>query len=179
MAGDVHDVVDPAQQPEVAVGIEACAVTCEVRVPHPVHTNHALDRAVAEVAEAPSERSLSRFRRAAALLERDAPATAQDAMRILADHGAARQDICVQPDPAEGDEASAIQFGMVCDVGAGVMWLAPGQPCTTPFRELRLDELLAGCRRHPRRQPRTFQTTSAPLAGASAYARGDARRGVA
>ena len=65
-------------------------------------------------------------------------------MRILADHGADGQDICVHPNPAEGDEGSAIQFGMVCDVEAGVMWLAPGQPCSTPFHELRLDELLAG-----------------------------------
>jgi len=68
----------------------------------------------------------------------------QDAIRILADHGADGQDICVHPDPAEGDEGSAIQFGMVCDVEAGVMWLAPGQPCSTSFHPLRLDELLAG-----------------------------------
>jgi hypothetical protein len=32
----------------------------------------------------------------------------------------------------------------VGDVEAGVMWLAPGQPCGTSFQALRLDELLAG-----------------------------------
>ena len=63
-------------------------------------------------------------------------------MRMLADHGAAGQDICVHPDPDEGEEGSAIQFAMVCDVEAGVMWLAPGQPCSTPFQELRLADLL-------------------------------------
>ena len=107
-----------------------------------VHTNHALDAAVAEAAEAPSPGSLSRFDRTCALLRDDPPLTAQDAMRILGDHGADGQDICAHPDPAEGDEGSAIQFGMVCDVEAGVMWLAPGQPCCTEFHELPLAELL-------------------------------------
>ena len=106
------------------------------------HTNHALDAGVAETAEAPSEGSLSRLARTHALLETDAPARVHDAMRILGDHGADGQDICVHPDPAVGDEGSAIQFGMVCDVEAGVMWLAPGQPCSTPFQELPLRELL-------------------------------------
>ena len=107
-----------------------------------VHTNHALDEGVASAAEAPSSGSLSRFARACALVDADRPQTAQDAMRLLGDHGAEGQDICVHPDPAAGDEGSAIQFGMVCDVEAGVMWLAAGQPCTAPFHELRLDDLL-------------------------------------
>ena len=106
------------------------------------HTNHALDDSVAEAAEPASAGSLSRLARAGALLDSERPQTARDAMAILADHGAEGQDICVHPDPAAGDEGSAIQFGMVCDVEAGVMWLAPGQPCSTPFQELRLDELL-------------------------------------
>ena len=106
------------------------------------HTNHALDAQVAEAAEAPSEGSLSRLARTHALLDADPPQTVQDAMRMLGDHGAGGQDICVHPDPALGDEGSAIQFGMVCDVEAGVMWLAPGQPCSTPFAELPLGELL-------------------------------------
>ncbi len=107
------------------------------------HTNHALDAGVAEAAETPSDGSLSRLARTHALLESDPPDGVHDAMRILGDHGAAGQDICVHPDPAAGDEGSAIQFGMVCDVEAGVMWLAPGQPCSTPFQELSLRELLS------------------------------------
>ena len=118
--------------------------TRETLIEAPVHTNHALDAGIAEVSEPASDRSLSRHDRARTLLDRDRPQTVQDAMRILADHGADGQDICVHPDPAEGDEGSAIQFGMVCDVEAGVMWLAPGQPCSTSFHPLRLDELLAG-----------------------------------
>ncbi len=98
----------------------------------------------------PWPRPPSRLRRAAArglarahaLLENEPPATAEDAMRILSDHGAEGQDICVHPDPGAGEEASAIQFGMVCDVEAGVMWIAPGQPCSTPFHEVRLADLL-------------------------------------
>ena len=108
----------------------------------PTHANHALDPAVAQVAEAPSDGSLSRQARAAALMAGDPPRTAQDVMRMLGDHGAEGQDICVHPAPAEGEEGSAIQFAMVCDVEAGVMWLAPGQPCSTPFQALRLDDLL-------------------------------------
>lgn len=107
-----------------------------------VHTNHALDRAVAEVAAAPSRGSRSRFARAQAIIGDDPPLTVQDAMRALGDHAAEGQDICVHPDPTEGEEGSAIQFGMVCDVEVGVMWLAPGQPCVTPFQELRLADLL-------------------------------------
>ena len=107
-----------------------------------VHTNHALDAGVAEATEEPSPGSLSRLGRADALVDQRPPETAQDLMRILSDHGAEGQDICVHPDPAAGDEGSAIQFGMVCDVEAGVMWLAVGQPCSSEFHELRLAELL-------------------------------------
>ena len=110
--------------------------------PGVVHTNHALDDGVAEVAEAPSEGSQSRFQRASTLMADSTPESVRDVMRLLADHSAEGQDICVHPDPADGEEGSAIQFAMVCGVTAGVMWLAPGQPCTTPFEELRLADLL-------------------------------------
>ena len=107
-----------------------------------IHANHALDPTVAQVAAAPSDGSLSRQARAGSLMTDAHPRTAQDLMRMLGDHGAEGQHICVHSEPAEGEEGSAIQFAMVCDVEAGVMWLAPGQPCSTPFQELRLDDLL-------------------------------------
>jgi isopenicillin-N N-acyltransferase-like protein len=107
-----------------------------------VHTNHALDPGVAEATEEPTPGSLSRFARMSALAREQVPATPQDLMRLLSDHDADGQQICAHPDPAEGDEGSAIQFGMVCDVEAGIMWLAVGQPCSNEFHELRLDELL-------------------------------------
>ncbi len=106
------------------------------------HANHALDAGVAKAAVPPSDGSRSRLSRTHALLEQERPQTAQDAMRILSDHGAKGQDICVHPDPALGEEASAIQFGMVCDVEAGTMWIAAGQPCSTPFQELKIADLL-------------------------------------
>jgi hypothetical protein len=106
------------------------------------HTNHALDASVAEVSEPASDGSLSRFARASALVDEPGAETVHDAMRLLSDHGAEGQHICVHPDPSDAEEGSAIQFGMVCDVEAGVMWLAPGQPCCTPFHELRLADLL-------------------------------------
>jgi hypothetical protein len=107
-----------------------------------VHTNHALHSRVAEVAEAPSAGSQSRFDRAGTLMAEATPDSVRDVMQLLADHSAEGQDICVHPDPIDGEEGSAIQFAMVCDVMAGVMWLAPGQPCTTPFEEFRLADLL-------------------------------------
>lgn len=107
-----------------------------------VHTNHALDRVVAEVTSEPSAGSQSRYERASILLADRQPQSAHDVMRLLADHGADGQDICVHAKASEGEEGSAIQFAMVCDVEGSTMWLAPGQPCSTSFQELRLPDLL-------------------------------------
>jgi len=107
-----------------------------------VHTNHALAPDLVDVVEEPSDGSRSRYDRACSLVAGNQASTAADVMRVLSDHGAEGQDICVHPDPVQGEEGSAIQFAMICDVEAGVMWLAPGQPCSTPFVELRLGDLL-------------------------------------
>lgn len=106
-----------------------------------VHTNHALSDETASTAAPPSLGSQSRYTRACSLMD-EGPRTPQDVMRLLSDHGADGQDICVHPDPGQGEEGSAIQFSMICDVESGIMWLAPGQPCSTPFQELRLADLL-------------------------------------
>ena len=106
-----------------------------------VHTNHALGDETARAAAQSSPSSHSRYDRACSLMD-EAPQTPQEVMQLLSDHGADGQDICVHPDPGDGEEGSAIQFSMVCDVDNGIMWLAPGQPCTTPFEELRLADLL-------------------------------------
>lgn len=106
-----------------------------------VHTNHAWGDNTSRVAEPPSAGSRSRYSRACTLMDQG-PQSLQDLMRLLSDHGADGQDICVHPDPREGGEGSAIQFSMICDVENGAMWLAPGQPCTTPFQELSLADLL-------------------------------------
>jgi len=108
----------------------------------PAHTNHALAADVAQVVAPASPNSMSRLDRAATLVHEYTPQTVQDLIRILSDHGAEGQNICAHPDPAAGDEGSAIQFAMVCDVEARAMWLAVGQPCSSTFHELPLDELL-------------------------------------
>ncbi len=59
-----------------------------------VHTNHALDHTIAEITEAPSPGSLSRHARASSLVA-DPLRTPSEVMRILGDHGAEGQDICV------------------------------------------------------------------------------------
>jgi len=97
-----------------------------------VHTNHALDPAVAAAACKPSVGSRSRLARAGALLE-GAPVTVAGMAGLLADHGAVDMDICVHPDPADGDEGSTILFAMICEPESQTMWLAPGHPCTAPF----------------------------------------------
>ncbi len=61
------------------------------------------------------------------------PSTSADVMAILADHGSTPSTICLHPDPADGDDAEAVVFAMVCDLEAGRMWIAPGRPCEVPF----------------------------------------------
>jgi hypothetical protein len=88
-------------------------------------------------------------------------------MAILADHAPAPATICLHPDPAagdgagaagaaatgsvcrevagaDGDEAEAVLFAMVCDLEAGRLWVAPGPPCKVPFEAFDLADLLAG-----------------------------------
>lgn len=97
-----------------------------------VHTNHALDPTVAAVTCDPSMGSQSRLTRAQTLAT-STTATVDGMARLLADHEAAGMDICVHPDPAEGDEGSTILFAMICEPETRTMWLASGHPCTAPF----------------------------------------------
>jgi len=102
------------------------------------HTNHALDPALAEVAHAASPGSRSRLARAQTLAASAAPTL--DGMRaILADHGAEGQDICVHPDPAQGDEGSTILFAMICEPETRSLWVAPGHACTAPLEAFSID----------------------------------------
>ena len=103
-----------------------------------MHTNHYLDGALRATAPAPSEGSTARFDRLTELLEERRPGTAEDVMDILRDHGSSPQAICLHPDPAEGDEASAVLFSMVADVEAGRMWVAAGNPCEEEYSEIDL-----------------------------------------
>jgi len=114
-----------------AFAIETTAAS-EAVVECDAHTNHALDPAVGAVTCAASPGSRSRLDRAR-VLAASADATLEAMGAILADHGADGQDICVHPEPAEGDEGSTILFAMICEPETRSMWVAPGHPCTTSF----------------------------------------------
>ncbi len=102
------------------------------------HTNHYLDSELARVGEA-SEGSVARQERLAELL-REPPSSPEDAMELLRDHASAPQAVCEHGAPGE-DQASVVLFSMVCELESGRMWVAPGNPCKTPFAEVDLVDL--------------------------------------
>jgi isopenicillin-N N-acyltransferase-like protein len=104
------------------------------------HTNH-YESDLRALAPEPSVGSRARLQRLRALIDERHPASPEDLMDIMRDHESAPQSICLHPDPEEGEEASACMFSMVCDMGAGRMWVAPGNPCTSPYDEIDLEEV--------------------------------------
>ena len=104
------------------------------------HTNHYLAPPLAEGGTA-SAGSVSRLERLRELLAERRPATPEDAMDILRDHDSVPQSICLHADPADGDEASAVLFSMVCHLEERRMWVAAGNPCIEPYREIELPEV--------------------------------------
>ena len=106
------------------------------------HTNHYLDPALAAVSAPPSKGSAARYARLLALLEELRPDTPERVMQILRDHEGEPHSICLHPAPDAGEEAEAVLFSMVCDLEAGRMWVAPSNPCVTPYEEIPLAEVL-------------------------------------
>ena len=116
--------------------IESTATTVS-RLDVTQHTNHALDPTVEAAACEPSAGSRSRLARAQALA--GTAATTLDGMAgLLGDHAGESEDICIHPDPDEGDEGSTILFAMICEPESRSMWLAEGHPCTAPFERFEL-----------------------------------------
>ncbi|MGH2595416.1 MAG: C45 family autoproteolytic acyltransferase/hydrolase [Actinomycetota bacterium] len=105
------------------------------------HTNHYQDPDLARLAPPPSEGSLARLGRLEELLAEGPPASVEDLMDVMRDHDSAPQAICLHPDPDEGDEASAVMFSMVADVGARRMWVTSGNPCESEYTEIDLTDL--------------------------------------
>lgn len=105
------------------------------------HTNHYLHPDLVEIGDPPSDGSRSRLDRTRELLRELPPRTPQEAMALLADHEGHPQPICLHPDPADGDEASAVVFSVICHLEERRMWVADGPPCTAPFEEVDLPEL--------------------------------------
>jgi isopenicillin-N N-acyltransferase-like protein len=109
-----------------------------------LHTNHYEDSELAALAPPPSDGSVSRLERLRELVVERDPRSAEDLMGIMRDHGSSPQSICLHPDPAEGDEASACLFSMVADVEARRMWVASGNPCEQDYTEIDLTVLDGG-----------------------------------
>jgi hypothetical protein len=107
------------------------------------HTNHYVDPELAAIGAEPSAGSRARYARVAELLETD-PRSVDDVMQILRDHDSSPQAICLHPDPAEGDEASAVMFAMVAELEEGRMWVALGNPCENEFEEIDVSDVLHG-----------------------------------
>jgi len=105
------------------------------------HTNHYLDRRLASLGVEPSEGSRSRLARLDQLLVERRPGTPEAVMDVLRDHGPGPEAICLHPDPAEGDEATAVMFSMVADLEASRLWVAPGNPCRNDYMEIDLTGL--------------------------------------
>jgi isopenicillin-N N-acyltransferase like protein len=106
------------------------------------HTNHYLDAELAANG-VDSSGSRARLERLRGLLAERTPETPEDAMAILRDHDSVPQSICLHPDPADGDEAGAVLFSMVCHLEERRMWVAAGNPCTEPYEEVDLREVMA------------------------------------
>ena len=105
------------------------------------HTNHYLDPDLAVLAPPPSEGSRARLTRLQELLTERHPSSPEELMNIMRDHVSAPQAICLHPEPEEGEEASAVMFSMVADVGARRMWVTAGNPCESEFTEIDLADL--------------------------------------
>jgi isopenicillin-N N-acyltransferase-like protein len=105
------------------------------------HTNHYLDPELAVLAPPPSEGSRARLARLQELIAERHPSSPEDLMDLMRDHDSAPQAICLHPEPEEGEEASAVMFSMVADVGAKRMWVTAGNPCTSEYAEIDLSDL--------------------------------------
>lgn len=104
------------------------------------HTNHYLDPNLATIGDAPSAGSEGRLERLRALLDHHRPDTPEAVMAILGDHGDGTQRICLHGDASE--ESDAVLFSMVCDLETPRMWVSLGNPCTAPFEEVDLADVL-------------------------------------
>jgi isopenicillin-N N-acyltransferase-like protein len=106
------------------------------------HSNHCLD-AGAAAGECPIESTVTtreRYSRARELLEAARGAVDVPAMQaILRDHEGEPRCICRHPDPRlpRVDRGESV-CGVVIDLGAQQMYVAPDLPCTVPFTPVAL-----------------------------------------
>lgn len=124
-----------------ALTVETTAAGSALLPGRGAHTNHYLDPALAADGDPPSAGSLARHARLVELLAERPPETPEQAMELLRDHASSPQAICEHGPPGGGDEASVVLFSMVCELEQGRMWVAPGNPCETPYEEVDLANL--------------------------------------
>jgi isopenicillin-N N-acyltransferase like protein len=105
------------------------------------HTNHYQHPDLAKLAPPPSEGSQARLARLETLIAERKPASPEELMGIMRDHDSSPQSICMHPEPDEGEEASAVMFSMVADVGKRRMWVTAGNPCESDYAEIDLSDL--------------------------------------
>jgi isopenicillin-N N-acyltransferase-like protein len=155
-AMDRGDAVARAGQPSRAGGyghtfafpggdvfmVETTATALAVLDGPAIHTNHYLDAGLARLGPEPSAGSLARHARIERLLAERSPRSVPEVMDVLRDHGSSPQAICLHPDPAEGEEASAVMFSMVAELEEGRMWVAAGNPCENEYEEIDLADVL-------------------------------------
>ncbi len=103
-----------------------------------VHTNHFTDAACAtDLAASVVPSSTGRLAALDAGVRAAATVSVEDVQRALADHAGHPLGVCSHPDPAvAGPEQEATIASVVMIPGSRRMWLADGNPCAVPYREL-------------------------------------------
>ncbi|SKA05999.1 isopenicillin-N N-acyltransferase like protein [Marinactinospora thermotolerans DSM 45154] len=108
------------------------------------HTNHFTSERLGgrDVNRELSSGTLFRLQRLRAGL-RGAPVTPERFQEALRDHAEHPLSVCAHPDPGRpGQERSATIVSVVMSLEERRMWIADGNPCTTPYREVDLGGLL-------------------------------------
>ncbi|MDQ5814727.1 MAG: C45 family peptidase [Actinomycetota bacterium] len=124
---------------EHSVVVETTATTHDVIEGADAHTNHYLADPAVPVRSA-SRGSKARLDRARHLLENAPPSSIEDCARLLADHDARPESICVHEDGLEG---SGTVFAMACDVMTGRMLVSDGSPCLGRWNEFEVPGFVA------------------------------------
>jgi isopenicillin-N N-acyltransferase like protein len=111
-----------------------------------LHTNHMLvaQEGVRDLALWAAPDSVVRLQRARAFVERNAKLSPPELMAMLADHADYPFGICAHADERQPllDQGATIA-SIIMDLNERRLWLADGQPCRTPYRELDYGEFLS------------------------------------
>jgi len=111
-----------------------------------LHTNHFLSPAfdLKEVSLWAMPDSPFRLERARAAVAGERPVTAEMFQRVLADHVNFPLGVCCHPDTRQHlyDQGATVA-SLIMDLDARRLWLADGNPCSTPYRELDYSDFLS------------------------------------